>query len=104
MKAQRGSRGVVNASLRPLCPRQRPVPTVTAVRWAPEPDCMGAKNLALDRDYFLLNHDSTVQIKHNGLSNQSDIFPWFDPRTIQPVASHYTNWVIMAHERLDDDF
>ena len=25
----------------------------------------------------------------------------FDPRTVQPVASHYTDWAIPAHESLD---
>jgi hypothetical protein len=24
--------------------------------------------------------------------------PEFDPRTVQPVASHYTDWVIPAHK------
>jgi hypothetical protein len=26
--------------------------------------------------------------------------PGFDPRTVQPVASRYTDWAILAHSRI----
>ena len=30
--------------------------------------------------------------------------PGFDPRTVQPVASRYTDWAIPAHERRDMNY
>jgi hypothetical protein len=46
-------------------PGKDPVPIVQEAGWAPGPVCTGAENLAP---------------------------PGFDPRTVQPVASHYTNY------------
>jgi hypothetical protein len=50
-------------------PGKEPVPIVQEVRWAPEPVLIGAENLAP---------------------------PGFDPRTLQPVASRYTDYTIPA--------
>jgi hypothetical protein len=42
-----GWRWIVNATPRPLCPRERdPVPILLEVAWTPEPVWMGAENLA----------------------------------------------------------
>jgi len=77
--AHRGSRGIallsldhgtrmerrVSATPRPLfTPGKDPVPIVQEDVWAPEPVWTGSENLAP---------------------------PGFDPRTVQPVASRYTN-------------
>ena len=53
-----------------LTPGKEPVPIVLEAGWAPGPVWTGAKNLAP---------------------------PVFNPRTIQPVASRYTDWAIRAH-------
>ena len=58
-------RWVVNAMPRPLYPGKDPVPIVQEAGWAPGPVWTGAKNLAP--------------------------LPGFDPRTVQPVASRYTD-------------
>jgi hypothetical protein len=55
----------------PLPPRKYPVPIVQEAGWASEPVWIGAENLAP---------------------------PEFDPRTFQPVASRYTDYVIPAPE------
>ena len=53
-----------------LPPEKNPVPVVEEAGWTPGPVWTGAENLT-----------ATV----------------FDPRTIQPVASRYTDWAIAAH-------
>jgi hypothetical protein len=78
--AHRGSRGIalpfldqgtrrgwgVSVTHRPLfTPRKDPVPIVQEAAWAPGPIWTGVENLAP---------------------------PGFDPRTVQPVASRYTDW------------
>jgi hypothetical protein len=78
--AHRGSRGIalpfhnrgtrrgwgVSVTPRPLfTPGKDPVPIVQEAGWAPLPVWTGAENLAP---------------------------PGFDPRTVQPVASRYTDW------------
>ena len=50
-------------------PGKDPVPIVQEAGWAPEPVWIGAENLAP---------------------------PGFDPRTVQPVASPYTDYTILA--------
>ena len=66
---------VVNATPRPLYRRGRePVPIVQEVGWEPGPVWKGAKNLASP--------------------------PGFDPGTVQPVASRYTEWAIPGHEHV----
>jgi len=55
---------VVNATPRPLYPRERPGTYWAEDWWAPEQVWTGAENLAP---------------------------PAFDPRTVQPVASRYTD-------------
>jgi hypothetical protein len=50
-------------------PGKDPVPIVQEAGWAPEPVWIGAENLAR---------------------------PGLDPRTFQPVASHYTDYAIPA--------
>jgi hypothetical protein len=50
-------------------PGKDPVPIVQEAGWAPEPVWIGAENLAPPR---------------------------FDPRTLQPVASRYTDYIIPA--------
>jgi hypothetical protein len=50
-------------------PGEDPVPNVQEARWAPEPVWIGAENLAP---------------------------PGFDPRTLQPVASRFTDYAIPA--------
>jgi hypothetical protein len=60
---------VVNATPRPLYPRERDqVPIVQEAGWAPGPIWTGAENLPT---------------------------PPFDPRTVQPVASRYTDWAVI---------
>ena len=49
-------------------PRKDPVPIVQEAGWSPGPVWTGAENLAPP--------------------------PGFDPRTVQPVASRYTDWAI----------
>jgi hypothetical protein len=62
---------VASPTLRPLYPQERhSVPIVQEVGWAPGPSWTAAENLAP---------------------------PGFDPRTVQPVASHYTDYDIPAH-------
>ena len=56
-------------ALAAFTPGKDPVPIVQEAGWAPEPVWIGAENLAPPR---------------------------FDPRTFQPVASHYTDWAIQA--------
>ena len=56
---------------RSLPPGKDPVPIVQEAGWAPGPVWTGAKNLAP---------------------------PGFDPRTIQPVASRYTDWGPMCNK------
>jgi hypothetical protein len=51
-----------------FAPGKEPVPIVQEDGWAPGPVWAGAENLALSPP------------------------PGFDPRTIQPVASHYTDY------------
>ena len=59
----------------PLYRRERvPVPIVQEAGWAPGPVWAGAENLASA--------------------------PGFDPRTVQSVASRYTDWAILAHVSL----
>jgi hypothetical protein len=59
---------MVNSTTLPLYPRERdPVPIVQEAGWAPGPVWTAAENLAL---------------------------AGFDPRTVQPVASHYTDYAI----------
>ena len=48
-----------------LCPGKDPIPIIQEAGWAPGLVWTGAENLAP---------------------------PGFDPRTVQPVASHYTDW------------
>ena len=61
----------VSVTAQPLfTPRKDLVPIVQEAGWAPGPVWTGAENLA-----------------RSG----------FDPRTIQPVASHYSDWAITAH-------
>jgi hypothetical protein len=61
---------VVKATLRPLYPWERdPVPIVLEAGSAPGPVWMGAENLAP---------------------------PGFDPRTVQPVASRYTDYALIS--------
>ena len=55
-----------------LPPRKDPVPIEEEAGWAPGPVWTGAENLAPPP-------------------------PGFDPRTVQPVASRYTDWAIAAH-------
>jgi len=56
----------VSVTPRPLfIPGKDPVPIAQEAGWAPGPVWIGAENLAP---------------------------PGFDPRTVQPVASHYTDW------------
>ena len=63
---------VFNAMARPPYPRERDlVPYVQEAGWAPGPFWVGAGKLAPPSA--------------------------FDPRTTQPVASHYTGYVIPAH-------
>jgi len=58
-----------------LYPMERdPVPIVQEAGWAPGPVWTGAENLAPP--------------------------PGFDPRTVQIVASRFTDWAIPAHKRL----
>jgi len=58
---------VVSSTRRPqFTPEKDPVPILQEARWAPAPVRTGAENLALS--------------------------PEFDPRTVQPVASRYTNY------------
>jgi hypothetical protein len=58
---------VVNATTRPLYPREsEPIPNVQEDRWAPGPVWMGVENLAP---------------------------PGFGPRTVQPIANRYTDWL-----------
>jgi hypothetical protein len=52
------------------------VPIVQEARWAPEPVWIGVENLAP---------------------------PGFDPQTFQPVASHYTDYAILAPCQLDNN-
>jgi hypothetical protein len=62
---------MVNSTPRPLYPRERdPLPIVQEAGWAPGPVWTAAKNLSP---------------------------PGFDPRTVQSVASRYTDWAIAAH-------
>jgi len=62
----------VSVTPRPLFAHGKdPVPIVQEAGWAPGPVWTGAENLAP--------------------------LPVFDPRTVQPVASRYTNWAIPAH-------
>jgi len=82
--AHRGSRGIallchdhgtrrwwgVYVTPRPLfTPGKNPVPLVQKAGWAPAPVCTGA---------------------------EASPSPGFDPRTVQPVASRYTDWAILA--------
>jgi hypothetical protein len=61
----------------PLHPRERePVPIVQEAGWTPGPVCTAAKNL------------SPTEISPP---------PGFDPRTVQPVASRFTDYAIPAH-------
>jgi hypothetical protein len=53
-----------------LPPEKDPVPIVQEAGWAPGPVWTGTENLAPPL--------------------------WFDPQTIQPVASRYTYWAIPA--------
>jgi hypothetical protein len=53
-------------------PGKYPVPIIQKAGWAPGPVSIGAENLA-------------------------PALPGFDPRTLQPAASRYTDWVIPAH-------
>jgi hypothetical protein len=62
---------VVNATLRQFIRGKDPVPIVEEAGWAPGPVWTSAENLAP---------------------------PVFDPRTVQPLASRYTDWVIPAHK------
>ena len=57
---------VVNATPRPLYPRE--ISIVYEYRWTPAPVWMGTENF--------------------------DILQAFDPQTVQPLASRYTNWDI----------
>jgi len=61
------------STLRPchFIPRKDPVPIVYEAEWAPMPVWNDAENLTP---------------------------PGFDPRTVQPVASGYADWAILAHE------
>ena len=52
-------------------PGKDPVPILQEAEWAPGPVWTGAENLAPP--------------------------PGFDPRTVQPVASRYADWAIVAH-------
>ena len=61
---------VVNVTPRPLYPGRDPVPIVQEAGEATGPVWNGAENLALP--------------------------PGFDPLTVQPVASRYTDWAIRA--------
>ena len=85
--AHRGSRGItllfldhgtrrgwgVSATPRPLfTPGKDPVPIVQEVGWVSGAVWTGAENLAPP--------------------------PGFDPRTVQPIASRYTDWAIPAHK------
>ena len=64
---------MVNATPRPPYPRERDlVPFVQEAGWAPGPVWAGAGNLPPPS-------------------------PSFDPRTAQPVESHYTGYAIPAH-------
>ena len=63
---------MVNATPRPLCLRERPGTHCTGGLVGPRVFWMGAENLAP---------------------------PGFDPRTIQPVASRYTDCAVTAHPR-----
>jgi hypothetical protein len=54
----------------PLPPGKDPVPIVQEAGWAPEPVWIGVENLAP---------------------------PGFNPWAFQPIASHYTNYTILAH-------
>ena len=63
----------VSVTLRPLfIPRKDPVPIVQEAGWAPGPVWTGAENLTPPP-------------------------PGFDTRTVQPVASRYTDWATAAH-------
>ena len=85
--AHRGSKGIalpfhdhgtrrgwgVSVTPRPLfTPVTEPVPIVQEAGWVPGPVWTGAENLAPPP-------------------------PGFDPRTVQPVASIYTDWAVAAH-------
>jgi hypothetical protein len=67
-KALEGGEGSASRPGRFLPPGKEPVPIVQEVGWAPGPIWTGAENLAPP--------------------------PGFDPRTIQPVASRYTDYVL----------
>jgi hypothetical protein len=61
----------------PFTPGKDPVPIVQEVGWAPGPVWTNVKNLAP---------------------------PEFEPRTVQPVASRYTDWAIPAPRILEYSF
>jgi len=64
----------VQRHARPLYPQERdPVSIVQEAGWTPRPVWTGAKN-------------------PDPLG--------FDPQTIQPIGSHYTNYVILAHNNV----
>ena len=60
---------VVSATPRPLYPRETPLPIIQEAGWAPGPVWTDVENSPPPR---------------------------FDPRTVQPVASRYTDWAITA--------
>jgi hypothetical protein len=67
----------ISVTPRPLfTPEKDPVSIIQEAGWAPEPDWTGEENLAPP--------------------------PGFDPRTVQPVASHYTNWATRSTQSKEE--
>jgi hypothetical protein len=62
-------------------PRKGPVPIVQEAGWAPGPVWTCAKNVA-STGIFFINHFTNYKLCQNT----------FDPRNVQPVVSHYTDW------------
>jgi hypothetical protein len=77
-------------------PGKHPVPIVTKAGWAPGPAWTCAKNLAPTGIFFLFLFYVSIYIYilcYIWVSFFAfTILLGFDPRTVQPVASRYTDW------------